>query len=108
MFGKISTGIFLMASGTRIINNSAITANVYGRRSARRTIHITFQLLLRRTPRAEGRSSRPDFALGNSKENQNCYVQYDAVCAVGYQRWKWPLDFGDGSAAPKDAATPCY
>src|ERR1700751_3962923 len=46
MLGKMSVGVLRTASGPRIINRSARTAKVYGRRSARRTIHISFQLLL--------------------------------------------------------------
>src|SRR5580704_6816322 len=46
MLGKMSVGVVRTAIGQRIINRSARTAKVYGRRSARRTIHISFQLLL--------------------------------------------------------------
>jgi hypothetical protein len=40
MFGKISVGIDTMLYAPRIKIKSAKTANVYGRRSASRTIHI--------------------------------------------------------------------
>src|SRR5215470_16896104 len=40
--GRISTGVRVIAMGLRIRINSAITINVYGRRSARATIHIGF------------------------------------------------------------------
>src|SRR5271167_1296755 len=46
IFGKISVGVLSTARGPRIINRSARTTQVYGRRNARRTIHISFQLLL--------------------------------------------------------------
>ena len=40
MFGKMSVGIDTMLYAPRIKIKSAKTANVYGRRSASRTIHI--------------------------------------------------------------------
>src|SRR5229473_557104 len=38
--GKISTGVRKMVMGVRMMMSSAITTNVYGRRSANATIHI--------------------------------------------------------------------
>ena len=40
MLGKMSVGVVSATSGPRISRTSARTAKVYGRRSARRTIHI--------------------------------------------------------------------
>src|SRR5271170_497437 len=47
MFGKISVGVRMIEIGPRISKSRANTANVYGLRSARRTIHIVRQSLLR-------------------------------------------------------------
>src|SRR5258708_38278109 len=40
MFGKISVGVRMIVSGPTIRSSKASTTNVYGRRSASRTIHM--------------------------------------------------------------------
>src|SRR3954469_20063572 len=42
MLGKISVGVRRSTKGVSKSNTSAQTTKVYGRRSAKRTIHITF------------------------------------------------------------------
>ena len=46
MFGKMSVGVRAIASGPTIRMSSASTTNVYGRRSAIRTIHIGQSIIL--------------------------------------------------------------
>ena len=42
MFGKMSVGVRRIATGPKMRSNIAATTNVYGRRSASRTIHIDY------------------------------------------------------------------
>src|SRR5260370_1230385 len=60
MFGKMSVGVRWITIGARISSSSASTTKVYGRRSARRTIHMPFRLLVddRRRPVAGRRTLR--------------------------------------------------
>lgn len=46
MFGKISVGMRMTASGPRMKSSTASTMKVYGRRSASLTIHMVFFLTM--------------------------------------------------------------
>jgi hypothetical protein len=57
--------VFRIDTGPRIINKRAKTAKVYGRRSARRTIHISFAHSYNALPQpAEGKEQGPKSLAG--------------------------------------------
>src|ERR1700687_2915909 len=69
ILGKMSVGVRWTTMGASSNNSSASTTKVYGRRSARRTIHMLFALLvdgreagasLSETPGGPLRSRQPD------------------------------------------------
>src|SRR5579875_1218577 len=77
MLGKMSVGVLEMTTGARMNSINDRTTNVYGRRNARRTIHIDFSCrrLLRNTdyrPRAFYRAAAvtaPGSSTSNSHES---------------------------------------
>src|SRR5262245_15315564 len=58
MLGKMSVGVRAIVSPPRMLISSARTAKVYGRRSARRTIHMAFPVRASRLPRRLGRAPK--------------------------------------------------
>src|SRR3954447_18120190 len=81
MFGKMSVGVRRIASGVAIRMSSARTTKVYGRSSARRTIHMV------------GRFSLDAYLAAEVEPPGNCHYVFDLDLIIhGRRRRRQVLD----------------